>query len=190
MTNAESLIFSKMKNFCEVNRLDPAQVIPLHEVLLKSVSGQYILMQSFPAIEILDVVEQNLPVVIPEQESNEQQVTQESPFWISISVKTGFRRLHVRHGCGVQPWTCRRTEDVWTLKEVNAHATCKDCVRRKPDEFEDEQSTSGSSSSDPDEVVQNVVQVVRDMSEDDAFDQQVVSDRVDTNESWDLTNVS
>ena len=121
-------------------------------------------------------------------------------FGVSISLKSGFRRLRVRHGCGIQPWTRRKTEDVWTLKEVKAHATCKDCSRRRSEALTTSNVeislTSGSSSSELDVPVVPFQQVFDDSEighqdhlgeEHLVLDYPPVQSTAGTEQSWDLT---
>lgn len=82
-----------------------------------------------------------------------EDVQGEAKFFVVISRKTGFRRLHKSRCCGVIPWECHRV--AW-LKEVtskSADAQCKACLKTcgklPPDE---DASTSGSSSSTDGEI--------------------------------------
>jgi hypothetical protein len=78
------------------------------------------------------------------------ETAKESPFWVSITKKTRFRRLHVRHGCGVISWQVGLTEPCWSIKEARADAICKDCAKQiggAATSSAEPSSTSGSSSS-------------------------------------------
>ena len=71
-------------------------------------------------------------------------------FWVSVSRKTGFRRLHKMYGCGVMHWNVFKAEFFHNPKEAAADAWCKICrksITKKEAESESETSTSGSSSS-------------------------------------------
>ena len=51
-----------------------------------------------------------------------------SPFWVSLSRKSQFRRLHKRlGGCGQLQWTVASTEDVFEVTPGCADAYCKLC---------------------------------------------------------------
>ena len=78
------------------------------------------------------------------------------PFFVSISRRSGFRRLHKLYACGVMPWTCSNIEWLQEAKEGCADAVCKICKRAmsgSADERAASSSTWGSSSSTDDEVV-------------------------------------
>ena len=73
------------------------------------------------------------------------------PYFVSITRRTGFRRLHKTSGCGVIPERCYKVEWVWEVNVKTADAVCKVCLARcgksKPDSSS---SSSGSSSSTDD----------------------------------------
>jgi hypothetical protein len=111
-----------------------------------------------------------VPVLVEPEETVVAQVVKERPaeskYWISISRKTGFRRLHLRHACGVMPFNCFQTEDVWTLKEVKADAFCKPCAKQleRTQVESSSSSSSGSSSSEEDQPFIPETQVVHDLT--------------------------
>ena len=130
--------------------------IERHTVLLRSANGTYSLMQAFPAFQITATETSAQPFIVAGIEEETEEQTELSPYWISISRKNGFKRLHLRHGCGVMPWNCFRTEDIWTLKDCSAHAVCKDCSKKfQPKTDDAESSSSGSSSSEADQALLN-----------------------------------
>ena len=78
----------------------------------------------------------------------------EAQYFVSVSRKSGFRRLHVNHACYVKPFKC---QDVVYLDQVTASdfdAICKDCklrIRSMADDNKADESSSGeatTSSSD------------------------------------------
>lgn len=72
----------------------------------------------------------------------------EAPYFVSISRRTGFRRLHKTYCCGVMPWQCHLIEWIKEVKESTADAYCKACQKDcRWDVKEDSSSSSGSSSS-------------------------------------------
>ena len=75
------------------------------------------------------------------------------PYFVTISRKTGFRRLHKFGGCGIMPWNCQRVEWLNEVKKDCADACCKGCeVSSGGAEPEEESSSSsGSPSSSDDE---------------------------------------
>ena len=70
----------------------------------------------------------------------------EAQYFVSVSKKTGFRRLHVNHACYVKPFKC---QDVLYLDQVTASdfdAICKDCkirIRAMADDNKAGESSSG-----------------------------------------------
>ena len=72
----------------------------------------------------------------------------EAPYFVSISRRTGFRRLHKTNCCGVMPWQCHLIEWVKNVSDSTADAYCKVCLKKcSPETREDSSRTSGSSSS-------------------------------------------
>ena len=69
--------------------------------------------------------------------------SQESPFWVSVSRHSCFRRLHIRNGCWVCPSTCHQVVDVWEVTPTVADSFCKLCYRDRENEAS---SSSGESS--------------------------------------------
>ena len=77
-----------------------------------------------------------------------------APYWVSISRKSGFRRLHRLNGCGVNPLNVHSSEDVWNLSPDVADKKCLICFRDDRDVAKETEveSTSGSSSSSSSEM--------------------------------------
>ena len=80
------------------------------------------------------------------------------PYFVSITRRTGFRRLHktsVTSGCGVIPERRYKVEWIWEVEEKTADAVCKVCLARsgkqKP-KSDSSSSSSGSSSSTDEEA--------------------------------------
>ena len=73
-----------------------------------------------------------------------------SPFFVTISLHSGFRRLH-KSGCwGTLPWTCHKVEYVSRVAEGVADAVCKICQRASGGKMEESASSSSGSSSSTD----------------------------------------
>ena len=73
-----------------------------------------------------------------------------APYWASISIKKGFRRLHRTGGCWVKPGVdCAQWVEVHSLDENAADASCKLCwppvVPASDSEGSDESSSSDDS---------------------------------------------
>jgi hypothetical protein len=153
----ETLLIDSVGTFAERQGIEGEVIKDRHSTLLKSATGSFSLMSNFPAITHPVVVSQTIvPVLVePEEPQKAQNSTErpiESKFWVSISRKTGFRRLHLRHACGIMPFNCYQTEDVWSLKDVKADAFCKPCSKHleKSQDAVSSSSSSGSSSSEED----------------------------------------
>ena len=72
-----------------------------------------------------------------------------APYWASISVKKGFRRLHRTGGCWVKPGVdCAQWEEVFALDEKAADASCKLCWPPVVPDSDSEGSDESSSSDD------------------------------------------
>ncbi|CAE7351551.1 unnamed protein product [Symbiodinium sp. CCMP2592] len=166
---AETVLLGRERGYVEADALDALQsfaeergeigavVRARHELVRANkvggnprLGGRYppLYMQSIPG-----------PHVITEEAAEDQPETAAAPkgeakYFISVSKKTGFRRLHVNHACYVKPFKC---QDVVYLDQVAAtdfDAICKDCklrIRSMADDNKAEDSSSGeatTSSSD------------------------------------------
>ena len=76
--------------------------------------------------------------------------TQDAPYWVSVSRKSGFRRLHRVGGCSVRPETVHRAEPVHSIHAHTADKKCQVCWKKEA-AGEDSSSSSGSSSSSSEE---------------------------------------
>ena len=125
---------------------------------LTQTSAGWCLDVNFPTTAPLDCpsgVPQNLAEntagwVSPVTPEAKQKSSKEAPYWVSISKRAGFRRLHLKDGCGVFRFNCANSADVWTVNEECAHALCKDCAKlmaKGSNAQAVDSSSSGSSSS-------------------------------------------
>lgn len=73
----------------------------------------------------------------------------ESGYFVTISRRTGFRRVHVSGGCHIQAEKCQQVQVVKKLQEASFDAMCKFCKRKLQDEVGevDRDDTSGSDGS-------------------------------------------
>lgn len=85
--------------------------------------------------------------VLPEGEDN----TQEAPYWVSVSRKTGFRRLRRVGGCSIHPDSVHRAEPVHVIHAHTADKKCQICWKKEPVEKESSSSSGSSSSSSSEE---------------------------------------
>ena len=130
--------------------LDKNDIIAAHQVMLRGTDG-WSLIQSFPALDF-DRTEPanaaaNLLCTSDETTIQDAVESVQSPFWISVHKKTGFRRLRYRDKCGTPEWRCWETHDLWSFDSNSADAVCKDCARTNQISLDEQSSTSGSSSS-------------------------------------------
>ena len=80
--------------------------------------------------------------------SGEVQEDTETPFFVTISRHTGFRRLHKSGCCKTHPWACYKVEYFSRVVDGVADAICKTCKRTAGSALDEaETSSSGSSSS-------------------------------------------
>ncbi|CAE8582171.1 unnamed protein product [Polarella glacialis] len=117
-------------------------------VLIPSLAGPS-LGQSFPMAQAAEEAAPSTEALV-NAATRTIDPAKESPFWVSITKRTRFRRLHVRHGCGVISWQVGLTESCWSVKEAKADAICKDCAKQiggAATSSTGSSSTSGSSSS-------------------------------------------
>ena len=77
---------------------------------------------------------------------------EKAPYFISVSRRSGFRRLHKTYCCGVMPWQCYKFEWVHEVSSGSADAHCKNCLRAcgKSSTLVESSSSGSSSSTDED----------------------------------------
>lgn len=129
----ESLMIHLQK--AGVNQEPADREVMLHRVMLKTAGGHSPL-QVWPLVNPTPE-ETPLPVAEPVTSappSRDQAKEGVAPYFISISRKTNFRRIHKRASwggaiCGVLPWKCNQTQDLWELRSAEADAICKDCLK-------------------------------------------------------------
>lgn len=77
-------------------------------------------------------------------------------YYITISRRNGFRRLHMSGACPVQAWKCQGMEEVQDIKQAAFDAVCLNCKRKiqsqenAEEADEDSDSVGDSSSTDSD----------------------------------------
>ena len=88
--------------------------------------------------------------VAVEDEDTPKRDWSEYPYWVSISRKSQFRRLHAKDKCGVLPWNVFSADGFTNVSDANADAWCKSCwkkIAQGEAEASREASSSASSSS-------------------------------------------
>jgi hypothetical protein len=153
----ESELLERLGEFAAGKGLDKDDILDTHRVMLRSTQG-WALIQSFPALEY-DRTEPasaaaNLLCSSEENLIQGESEAAQSPFWISVHKKTGFRRLHYRDKCGTPEWRCWETHDLWSFDSNSADAVCKDCARASRSSGEETSSTSGSSSTSEEALIE------------------------------------
>ena len=151
---SEMEIFEEMKQFGMERRLEVRAAIGPH-VVWKRRGNTTAMFLDFPTVDIEKIPgalgeDGEVPLIPHEDEPGEA-----APFWVSISRRTGFRRLHRHQGCGVDPNTVYKAVEVFKLNSEVADKKCQICfkteVSEKPREEEDTSSGSSSSSDTDDE---------------------------------------
>ena len=81
-------------------------------------------------------------------------------YFVTISRRNGFRRLHMSGACPVQSWKCLEMEEVSNLRVAAFDAVCLNCKRRiqcqEGEENSHAESESGDDSSSTDSEVERV----------------------------------
>ncbi len=145
----ETEVLEDLRSFAMERGLEWRPVLKLHQIWMRK--GETVaLWQKYPLLaadiwgEGLLADEGELALL-----DTENAETRSAPYWVSISRKTGFRRLHRQDGCGVRPSNVFSSEEVWDIKPETADKKCLICFRDSRNVARDDEagSTSGSSTS-------------------------------------------
>ena len=146
----ESETFEDIKKYGDERGLDSESFVDAHNVWMRR-GSKVALFQPFPMLDSSIwrggyFQEDKEEVNVFESESMEGKTPR---FWVSVSRKTGFRRLHKVGGCGVRPEAVHKAEDIWEVAPSTADKRCLLCFGKVDGKSEEPQSesTSGSSSS-------------------------------------------
>ena len=144
---SETEVFEELKIFAADRGLDPTVGLNKHAVWRRKGTVVALFME-YPTLTVEPIpgalgVEEEHAAVTAEEE------VQNFPFWVSISRRSGFRRLHKKDGCGVRP------ERQWRLKrfpQKPADKKCQLCFGKQGEQqgSSEDGSTSGSSSTSSD----------------------------------------
>ncbi|CAE7222603.1 unnamed protein product [Symbiodinium sp. CCMP2592] len=143
----ESEALEELKAFVDERGGSGALARRRHD-LLRTVEGVRCLGSKWPAIE-QDDADASEEEEAPEAMNVEGSATK---YFISISRKTGHRRLHLNGPCHVKPHHCNRVEFVERVALDQIDSICRDCKHRMREDqgAEDDQDTSSESGSTSD----------------------------------------
>ncbi|CAE7632161.1 unnamed protein product [Symbiodinium sp. CCMP2592] len=143
----ESEALEELKAFVDERGGSGALARRRHDIL-RTVEGVRCLGNKWPAIE------QDDADASEEEEAAEAMTVDGSAtkYFISISRKTGHRRLHLNGPCHVKPHHCNRVEFVERVALEQIDRICRDCKHRMKEDqgAEDDQDTSSESGSTSD----------------------------------------
>ncbi|CAE7495014.1 unnamed protein product [Symbiodinium natans] len=139
----ESELVETLVDFSKA-RGDPSRVKLLHQIM-HGPPGKPTLQQKFPLLEDTSIQigselgdgDMDRDVVLPEPSDT-------APYFVTVSRRTGFKRLHRQGGCPVTVAQVYDARDVWTLGAEVADARCLKCFKADSQPLS---SSSGSSSS-------------------------------------------
>ena len=145
---SETEVFDEMRLFAKERGLEIRPALWEH-IVWKRRESVVAMFLNYPTVDIKMVPgilgdEDDIPL-IPEEDGEEAA----APFWISISRRTGFRRLHRHQGCGVSRSTVFKSMEVSKITADVADKKCRICFRDETGskESEGDDTSSGSSSS-------------------------------------------
>ena len=136
---------------------DPIEWKRRHQFMKHAVDGPCLGVK-WPALPLENLIDEAYNEGLQVDETQEAQETivsdvsesrdEGAAFFVSVSRRAGFRRLHRVNGCGIKPWACHKVEWIKEVREGVADAACKICKIKLGKETETEgTSSSGSSSS-------------------------------------------
>ena len=169
--------FSEYLRGKEVPDDEVKQVIASHEVVKKNVNDDGVeswnLQRDWPGLELLwqsggehAMRSEHDHEGVDQPDTDQAPIEDEqAPFFVTISRRSGFRRLHRRGYCGVFHGTCQQVEFLRRVDSAAADAFCKICLKKGGlrETSNLESSTSGSSSSTSDEEAAQADAVNDDM---------------------------
>ena len=143
----EEELMERVKAFAVKVNAGPITTARRHNVMVWSLNlGAWHLGGTFPLLEVGPVAArmEDAPAQ-GEPEPQNDDCLPEAPYFITISRKTFFRRLHVSKSCAVRQERCLVTQPVYSITGDVADAICKLC---KPKLKGEEEALSSSDSSD------------------------------------------
>ena len=155
----EDELLDDFKEFAEKQGLVGFRVRRRHKVLPLSKLEPCLMLaeDSDDSLADEDVCQRRLvaegPPVLEPQVDSSGNIPQ---YYITISRRNGFRRLHMSGACPVQAWKCQGMEEVQDIKQAAFDAVCLNCKRKiqsqenAEEADEDSDSVGDSSSTDSD----------------------------------------
>ena len=146
----EEELMERVKAFAVRVNAGPITTARRHNVMVWSLNlGAWHLGGTFPLLEVGPVAArmENAPTQGEPDPQNDDSLP-EAPYFITISRKTFFRRLHVSKSCAVRQERCLVTQPVYSITGDVADAVCKLCKPKLKGEEEASSSSDSSDSSD------------------------------------------
>lgn len=147
---SETEVFEELKIFAVERGLDPALGLNKH-VIWRKKGAKVALHMEFPTLVVERIpgtlgVEEEPMAVTAEEDAKDY------PFWVSISRRSGFRRLHKKDGCGIRPESVFKAVEIEKITPEAADKKCKLCFGKhgEAEGSSEGESTSGSSSTSSD----------------------------------------
>ena len=146
----EEELMERIKSFAVQVNAGPVTTARRHNVMVWSLNmGAWHVGGTFPLLQIAPVVDamEDEPER-KEQGTQDDDVLPEAPYFITISRKSFFRRLHVSKSCAVRQERCLVTQPIYSLSGDVADAICKLCKPKLKEVSQDPSSSDSTSSSD------------------------------------------
>ena len=152
----ESELWDEFAAFLKSRGEEPEQVVTHHRIFKSGTKGPF-LGGVWPVMDEIEPeeIQQDQPAedATPLDVETVKEGDVEPPYFVSISRRSGFRRLRKNHCCGVMPWQCYKVEWIHEVKESTADAHCKHCLKACGKLGDGAvSSSSGSSSSTEDQT--------------------------------------
>ena len=161
----ESELIEEYGEFLKSRSEDPIEWKRRHQFMRHADDGPCLGVKwpALPAENLVDEAYNEGLHVGESQEAKELVVAEASEnqdegatFFVSVSRRAGFRRLHRVNGCGIKPWACQKVEWIKEVREGVADAACKICKVKLGKETETEGTSSSGSSSSTEEEPEGV----------------------------------
>jgi len=146
-------LLSELQEYANARGVSFARGASKHRVWRTNDEGHRALLLGFPLdyeLETEDAEDDAALEVAVEDDEGQAQDVSECPYWVSVSRKSKFRRLHAKDKCGIMPWNVHCAEGFSSVEEAGADAWCQTCWKKVSHDdaaASRELSSSGSSSS-------------------------------------------